>query len=324
MTYRLTRLSLHTRLPLALMAATLAAPLYAADYPSQNIDYIVPFDAGGAVDFTGRLIAEAAPDAFDDHQFIVKNMPGGGAVIGQTYASKAPADGYTLLAMTSSVINNALTKEVSYDLDSFTPLALYNLDPEVVVTAADSELTDLQSFLDAASNGDVSIATPGNSTSHHIAAVSLAQQSDLGFRYVHNASAAMQLQQLMGGHVQAGFMSLGEAVGPAEDGSIRILALMDSQRSDLAPDVPTWQELTGDDVQWGTFRGIAAPAGLPEDVESALEERLGELLTSPAFVERMNEAGYKVDYRDGDAFREYLDSTADKMEQVLPTLDTAS
>ncbi|WP_275289368.1 Bug family tripartite tricarboxylate transporter substrate binding protein [Halomonas elongata] len=309
---------------LALVTLASSGVAQAAEYPQKNLDYIVPFAAGGAVDFTGRLIADNAPEAFDGHKFVVKNMPGGGAVVGQTYVSSAPEDGYTLLAMTSSIINNSLTKSVSYDLESFTPLALYNLDPEVIVTGADSEINDLQHFLDAASEGDVSIATPGNSTSHHIAALSLAQEEQLNFRYVHNASAAAQLQQLMGGHVRAGFMSLGEAVGPSEDGSIRILAVMDSSRSDLAPDVPTYQEVTGDDMQWGTFRGIAAPAGLPSEVEAELEARLEQLLTSSEFAERMNAAGYKVDYRDGDAFSRYLDTTAEKMQQVLPLLDTQS
>lgn len=309
---------------LALVTLASSGVAQAAEYPQKNLDYIVPFAAGGAVDFTGRLIADNAPQAFDGHKFVVKNMPGGGAVVGQTYVSSAPEDGYTLLAMTSSIINNSLTKSVSYDLESFTPLALYNLDPEVIVTGADSEINDLQHFLDAASEGDVSIATPGNSTSHHIAALSLAEEEQLNFRYVHNASAAAQLQQLMGGHVRAGFMSLGEAVGPSEDGSIRILAVMDSSRSDLAPDVPTYQEVTGDDMQWGTFRGIAAPAGLPSEVEAELEARLEQLLTSSEFAERMNAAGYKVDYRDGDAFSRYLDTTAEKMQQVLPLLDTQS
>lgn len=312
------------RITIALLASLSSGALYAADYPQKNIDYIVPFAPGGAVDFTGRLIAEAAPDVFDGHSFIVKNMPGGGAVIGQTHVSAAPADGYTLLAMTSSVINNALTKPVNYDLDSFTPLALFNLDPGVVVTAADGELDDLQAFLDAASHDSVSIATPGDSTSHHVTALALAEEEGLNFRYVHNTSAALQLHQLMGGHVQAGFMSLGEAIGPVEDGSIRILALLDGSRSDLAPDAPTYQEATGREFQWGTFRGIAAPAGLADDVKDELETRLGELLTSPAFVERMGEAGYRVDYRDGDAFSELLDGTAEQMLRVLPLLETGS
>ncbi|WP_129140980.1 Bug family tripartite tricarboxylate transporter substrate binding protein [Modicisalibacter coralii] len=315
---------INARLTLAIVALSASGVLQAADYPQKNVNYVVPFASGGAVDVTGRLIADNAPEAFDGHKFVVKNMPGGGAVIGQTYVSSAPADGYTLLAMTSSIINNSLTKPVSYSVDSFTPLALYNLDPEVIVTAADSELSDLKHFLDAAADGGVSVATPGNGTSHHIAALALAQQEGLEFRFVHNASAAMQLQQLMGGHVQVSFMSLGEAVGPAQDGNITILAVMDGQRSDLAPDVPTYQEATGDDFQWGTFRGIAAPAGLPDDVEAELESRLQQVLTSPTFVERMNDAGYKVDYRDGEAFSRYLDTTAQKMQKVLPMLDTQS
>lgn len=310
--------------PVAFVLLAAGSLAQAADYPDKNIDYVVPFASGGAVDITGRMIAEAATEAFDGQKIIVKNLPGGGAVVGQTYVSSAPADGYTLLAMTSSVINNSLMKDVSYDLDSFTPLALYNLDPEVIVTSAKGDLPDLKAFLAAASDGSVSIATPGNSTSHHIAALSLAQQQGLDFRYVHNASAAMQLQQIMGGHVQAGFMSLGEAVGPAKDGNIRILAVMDQARSDLAPDVPTYREVTGDDMQWGTFRGIGAPAGLPEEVEAELTSRLQKVLTSPEFVERMAASGYKVDYRDDAAFREYLDNAATKMEQVIPLLGNQS
>lgn len=296
----------------------------AADFPEKNIDLIVPFASGGAVDFTARLIAEAVPEYFDGKDIIVKNMPGGGAVIGQTFVSRAPNDGYTLLAMTSSVVNNPLTKPVSYAVDSFTPLALYNLDPEVIVAPVDGKYKTLDDFLTAARKGSVSIATPGHSTSHHMAALSLAQEEDLEFRYIHNTSAAMQLQQIMGGHVQAGFMSLGEAVGPAQDGSIRILALMGEQRSKLASDVPTYEELTGEDMQWGTFRGIGAPANLPDEVRVELEKRLGKLLADPEFVSRMNDAGYQVVYRDGAGFSEYLQSTSSKMEKVVSALEASS
>lgn len=312
------------RLSTALVALAASSALHAADYPNRNINYVVPFAAGGAVDFTGRLIADAAPEFFDGKKFIVKNMPGGGAVIGQTYVSAAPADGYTLLATTSSIINNAMTKQVEYNLDSFTPLALFNLDPEVIVTSGKSDVKTLDDFLQAAQSGNVSVATPGNATSHHIAALSLAQKENLNFRYVHNASAAMQLQQIMGNHVQAGFMSLGEAIGLVSDGSLHILAVLDTTRSQLAPDVPTYQEQTGNPMQWGTFRGIAAPAGLPDDVAESLEKRLGELLTSPKFIARMKDSGYQVNYRDAEAFEAYLHNTAEQMKQVLPLLDTSS
>ena len=95
------------------------------DFPKKNIKIIVPYDAGGGVDITTRILAEAAgKDYFNGKSLIVENMPGGGAVIGHTAVANAEADGYTLLAYTSAVVNNPLLKEVTYTLDSFKTLGM--------------------------------------------------------------------------------------------------------------------------------------------------------------------------------------------------------
>jgi tripartite-type tricarboxylate transporter receptor subunit TctC len=103
-----------------------------AAYPDRIVNLIVPFDPGGAVDVTCRFLAESVEKALGA-KLVIMNKPGGGAVIGQTFVANAAPDGYTLLACTSSVVTNPLTKETTYTHKSFQPIALYCFDPEILV-----------------------------------------------------------------------------------------------------------------------------------------------------------------------------------------------
>lgn len=303
---------------LALVAMAVGAS-FAADYPSRNIKIIVPFAPGGAVDFTSRLIAEVAPQYFNGKKIIVENMPGGGAVIGQTFVSQAKPDGYTILAYTSSVVNNPITKKTTYTYKSFQPVVMYCFDPEVMVVPADSPYKTLQEFLDAAKQKELSVATPGFSTSHHVAALVLEKKTGAKFSFIHNESAAMQLQQLMGGHVDAGFMSSGEASGYMKDGTLRVLGIMQEEAHPDFPGVPTFAE-AGVDMLWGTFRGLAVPKDTPKEVVDYQAEAFKKVIEDPKFVEGMKKAGYPVVYRGPEAFEKYVDGVAEVMQEILPTL----
>ena len=105
---------------------------YGADFPQRNIRLVVPFEPGGAGDITSRIIVEAANKLLDGSKIIVVNRSGGGGIVGQTFVSRAPADGYTILSMTSSVVTNPALKGASYSVDDFKPVALYNFDPDVI------------------------------------------------------------------------------------------------------------------------------------------------------------------------------------------------
>ena len=94
----------------ATLAAVLTTPLFAQTYPEKDIDLVVPFDAGGSGDVTSRIIADTANTILDGAKINVVNRAGGGGVVGQTFVSKAKPDGYTILAMTSSVVTNPQMK----------------------------------------------------------------------------------------------------------------------------------------------------------------------------------------------------------------------
>jgi tripartite-type tricarboxylate transporter receptor subunit TctC len=307
---------------LAIVVATVsvsAGPVAAQNFPTRNLKIVVPFAPGGAVDFTSRLIAEAASTHSGGHKIVIENLPGGGAVIGQTAVANAKPDGYTLLAYTSSVINNPLTKKTTFTYKSFTPVFMYCFDPDVVVVAANSPFKTIGELVEAAKKREVSVATPGYSTSHHIAGLILTEKTGAKFGYIHNESAAMQFQQLMGGHVEVAFVSGGEALGYTKDGSVRALGIISKSRTKEFPATPTFKE-SGIDMEWGTFRGMAVPAATPGKVVAALEQIMKKATENPTFVNGMTKAGYPIDYRGSREFAAYVDGEAKVMEEILPKL----
>jgi len=301
---------------LIIVCATL---LLGAAYPERPVRVIVPFAPGGAVDFTARLIADVAPPHLGQ-RVLVQNMPGGGAVVGQTFVAQAKPDGYTLLAYTSSVINNPLTKTTTYTHQSFTPVVMYCFDPEVLVVPASSPYRTLEELLAAARSREHSVATAGFSTSHHVAGLVLEKRSGVQFTYIHNQSLAMQLQQLMGGHVEIGFMSFGEAITHAQDGTLRILGIMQKERAPEIPDTPTFLE-SGIDMEWGTFRGLAVPKETPGEVVDFLAATLKKVVDDPKFVSGMDKAGYPIVHYGPQDFDAYIEKQAEVMREILPTLD---
>jgi len=302
------------------LALALAGTAAAKTFPSKDLKIIVPFSPGGGVDTTCRMIAEVAPKYLDGRKIIIENMPGGGAVIGQTFVAKAKPDGYTLLGYTSSVVSNPMTKKTTYTYESFRPVAMYCFDPEILIVPANSPYKTLKEFIDAAKSNEISLATPGFSTSHHIAGLIMENKLGVKFGYIHNQGASMQLQQLLGGHVDAGMLAMGETVSYIKDGSLRALAVALPERNAFIPDVPTFKE-NDVDLEWGAFRGLAVPSGTPDEVVSKLGEFFKNIIMDPEFAARMQKAGFPLVYRNGSDFENYVGGVADSLKTVIPTLN---
>lgn len=289
------------------------------DFPSKDIRIIVPFDPGGGVDVTCRIISSIAPEYIDGRKLIIENISGGGGVVGQTAGAKAKADGYNILAYTSSVISNPMTKETVYTHESFTPVAMYCFDPDVLVVAADSQFKTLQEFIDYAKENEVTVNTPGKGSAHHIAGMILEDKTSLEFAYIHNTGAAMQVQQILGGHVEAGFMTMGEAKTQLEEGSIRALGLMHDERHSTFPDVQTFAE-QGVDLKYGAWRGLAVPAETPKAIVEKLGKAFEKILNDPRYKEKMEGAGYPAIFRGPEDFKAYVDAQAENLKIIMPKL----
>ncbi|MBQ9264975.1 MAG: tripartite tricarboxylate transporter substrate binding protein [Clostridia bacterium] len=303
------------------LVLSLTAGALAANFPTKNITIVVPYDAGGGVDITTRVLTEAAgKDYFNGKSLIVENRGGGGAVIGHTYVANSKADGYTLLAYTSAVVNNPQLKEVTYTHNSFKTLGMVCFDPEIIVVPAASPFQTLQDLIDYAKENKVIAATPGNSTAHHIAAIRLSNEfGGLQFEYLHENSAAMQTTDLLGGHCDVAFMAASETFDNVLNGSIRALAIGSEERIEVVPDVPTMKEC-GSALVVGAFRGYACPAGVPDDVYQYLVEEFDKIITSEKFINSMNEKNIPYAYMSAADFQAYADAESAALAEIVPML----
>ncbi len=304
---------------LMLCGLFVAAQVQAAAFPTKDIKVIVPFAPGGGVDVTVRMLAEVAPQFLNGKNLIVQNMPGGGAVTGQAAAAKAKADGYTLLAYTSSVISNPLLKATPFKSEDFTPVNMYCFDPEILVVPANSPYKTLKEFVEAAKTKSISMATPGHSTSHHIAAILMENDMGTKFDYIHNSSAPQQIAQLMGGHVESAMMAYGEVTSYLKDGSLRALGLMSDASYIGAENIERFSKL-GFKREHGAFRGLAVPAGTPKAVVDALSEAFAQMAADPTFVKRMNEADFPILVKNAADFSAYAAEQNTVLKELMPVL----
>ena len=240
-------------------------------FPTKELTVIVPYSPGGGVDTTVRMLAAVAPKYLNDNKIVVRNMPGGGGVIGQTAGAKTDADGYNLLAFSSSVLSNPFTKNASYNHLSFALIGMYGYDPEVLIVPAGSTHNSIKDFLEAGKVKKITISTSGHSTSHHIASLVLSEKTDVDFTYLHNKGAAEQIQQILGDHVDATMMGISEASEYIKSGSLKSLGIMTAERDASFPDLPTFIE-QGIDIEWGALRGLAVPASTPLGIQQKLAE----------------------------------------------------
>lgn len=289
-------------------------------FPDKDVKVIVPFAPGGGVDVTARFLGEVAPKYLDGKQLIIENMPGGGAVIGQTAGAKAKPDGYTLLAYTTSVISNPMQKKTSYTHTDFAPILMYCFDPEVLVVPKDSPYKTLKDFIEASKKEEITMATPGHSTSHHMAAELLEKQFGSKFGYVHTSSSAQQLTQLLGGHVQSALMALGEVTNYLKNGEVRVLGLMSDAPYKGAEEITRFSAV-GFPTEWGAFRGLAAPAKTPPATVKELSDAFSAMAKDAQFVERMENAGFPMQVYNAEEFTKYVDDLAKIYADMLKPAD---
>nr|WP_306267081.1 tripartite tricarboxylate transporter substrate binding protein [Pararhizobium sp. IMCC3301] len=299
-----------------LMAGSVVASAQADDYPTKTIDLVVPFDPGGSVDTTSRIIAETANTILEGSKVNVVNRAGGGGVVGQTSVANAEPDGYSVLAMTSSVVTNPQMKGASYSVKDFKLVALYNLDPEVIVVPATSPIKSAKDFMKAAKEKKLNIVIAGVGTSHHMSGLAIERVSDVSFNYLPTKGFGAQVQAIAGGHADAALWPLGEATAQAANGSVRILTVASEERVADFPDVPTFQEAGIDIPIWATFRGWAVPKDTPDSVVATLSELMKKTYETPAYVEKMKSAGYVATYRDAEGFQFVVDNYS-KLTSVI-------
>lgn len=295
------------------------------DYPIRNITVVVPNAAGGGLDVLCRMVANAVTEtsAFKGKTLIIENMPGGGAILGQSYVANADGDGYTILACTASVVNNTILNETPFTPDDFRWLGIFGEDPPCMIVPLDSPINTAEDFVNAAKERSLVFSTGGHSTLTHIDPLVMADIWDLQEpQFLHCDSSADQMTQVMGNHSDVAMMTSSEAAGAVTSGQVKCIGIFTEAGvgSFALPDVLSFCDQGYDFVETAYARGLAVPANTPDDIYEYLVEEFKTVFHSDNLKDAMSEAGNQWVYRDAEGMQEWADSLAERTNSVLTVL----
>ncbi len=308
----------------AALAAGLAASFATgaaaqSDYPSRTIEIVVGFNPGGAVDTVTRAMAPFLEKHLGGASIAVINRPGASGTVGAISVANADPDGHTILMYSYPALAAAGygAEEQPFTLDSFDFLGTVTADPHNLFVLADSEHGTLEEMMAAAAAdpGNINVAAAGVGGAAHLGLEVFQRAADSQFNYVPAQGGAGTMTQTLGGFVDAGVTTLSSLIPHTREGTVRILATFGEERSPLAPDVPTARE-QGVDMTWGAIRGVAAPAGLPDDVREKLEMAVEATMNDPEFIALAEQQGIPLLYVDGAAFREIAASDVARLDAM--------
>lgn len=282
------------RAVLACLALGASALAHAQDWPSRPVRIIVPFAPGGVTDMVARAAAASMSRGLGQ-PVVVENKPGAQGFIGVESAKVAPADGYTLVLMASSVgcVNPALRQKVPFDIrKDFEAVGMLGAAPLVMVVAPGLPVDSVGQFIAhaKANAGKISYSSPGIGGSAHLYGSVMNANNGLDMQLVPYQGGAPALQAVVAGQVQMTFSDMGSATGNLQAGKLKALAVAGEKRWPKLPDVPTFAE-AGYPINLVGWVGLMAPSGTPRPVIERLNAEVRQFAQAPNNLERLLIAG---------------------------------
>lgn len=274
--------------------ANLPATALADTWPSKPIKVVVNFPPGGAADQIARAITTPLQQVLGQ-PVVIENKTGAGGNVGGESVARSPADGYTLLMTSGGMvsINPAIYPKMSFDpVKDLIPVAAAArvlVFLEVRPTLPVNNIKEFITYLKA-NPGKLTYGSPGNGSSPHLAGEMFKDQTNAFAIHVPYRGAAPAMQDLLGGQIDYMF-DPGIGLNQVRSGKLKLLAVGSSKRSPLFPDIPTLEEagLKGFDAD--TFFGFYAPAGMPHEIVTRLNQEINKILATPAYKERLASLG---------------------------------
>lgn len=303
--------------------ASAAAPTSRVDFPAKRktITVIVPWDAGGSADIVIRLLAPHLEKELGIPIQVV-NRPGGGSQVGLTEFTRSKPDGYTLGAAnvpSSNVTYLDPKRKAPYGRKGFQPLANLAMDTGTLVVKPDSKYKTLKDLVDGAkaNPGKIKVSTAGQLGNTHLDLVNFQKAAGVQFGAVHFTGGPSALTAVMGGHVDAGCLSIGNYLAQYKSGEVRILGIMSDRESELLPGVKT-MEAQGYKVYGRSTRSISAPGGTPKEVVGILSAAIKKAAEAGEFKKKIRDVGLEYRYMGPEEYARVWDEVD---AQVTPMIE---
>lgn len=304
----------------AVAALSLPATALAQDnFPSRPISLVVPFPPGGPTDVGARMVSRFLGEELGQ-SIVVENKAGAGGTLGSSYVARAPADGYTLLWGSTSSLGVApvLYSKLDYHTrKSFEPVGLVGRTPILLTTRSNVPAKDLKEFVEYAKTNDVAFGSAGNGSLNHLTGEWLKDVADFDMLHVPYKGGAPAFADMLGGRVDMTLETISLVGSHLEAGTVKVLAATSKERFEALPDVPTVQELYGNDFEVYSWLGVVAPAGTPADVVQKLNTALRKALENPELRKQMEQSGLTPMPTTTDEFAAFLDGELSKWGSLV-------
>ncbi|WP_027127774.1 tripartite tricarboxylate transporter substrate binding protein [Fusobacterium perfoetens] len=301
----------------ALLFMILGIFTFGKDYPSKNINLIVPFAAGGGTDAVARKLGSLLERELGQPVIIV-NRTGGAGAVGMTAGSTSKKDGYTITMITREIVSLPLMKLSPITYKNFDLVSLVNMDPAVVLVGKDSKYKTFQDILDDAKARPEKVKF-ASTAKPNFYALAIENKVGVKFNHIPYNGAGEVVPALLGNHADFTLMGPGEAIGQIKSGQFRALGLMATERSATLPEIPTLGEL-GYNIVSGTWRGIAVPKGTDPEIVATLNKAIEKVTKSEDFNNFMNNANFGVKYLGPKDFEKFIEEDTAVIKEIVDNL----
>jgi tripartite-type tricarboxylate transporter receptor subunit TctC len=254
----------------------------AQDYPAKPIRMVVPFPAGGVVDYVARQVSQRMSESMGQ-TIVVENRAGASGALATEAVAGSPADGYTLLVVFDShVVNPHVLKNLRYDIfKDLQSVSLIAQIPLAIMTYPKFPADTVPDLLREAKAKSLNFGTPGAGTSGHLAMEQLKLLADLDMLHVPFRGGAPLMTALLGEQVQLGVAAPGAFMSNIRDGKLKAIAVTGKQRSPALPNVPTMAEAGFPALDSGAWIGLLVPTGTPAAVVDKLNKEVVKAVRHP-------------------------------------------
>ena len=302
----LTRLA---QLALTAALATVSLAAAAQAYPDKPIKILIPFPPGGGTDFVSRMVGTKLGE-LTGWQIVLENRPGAGGNLAIEAASKAPADGYTLVMgqTDNMMLGPWLYTNLSYDsVKSFAPVVQLSVTPAAVGSAANSSIKTPQDLIAKGKTPEgLKWSTAGAGTLGHLVGEDFKKRTNINLLQVPYKGASPAITDVMGGQVDVYIGTLTSLVPLMKSGRLTGVAVTTAKRSVDFPDIPTLDESGAKGMDFNIWMGMFAPAGTPPNVIALLNKETNRVLQSPDLIEKFKAGGVSAGGGTSESFAEFV------------------
>ena len=301
-----------------------AGSAQAQNWPNKPIRMVVPYTPGGYTDLMARLVSEKMATALGQ-TIVIENKPGANAVIGTDTVAKAAPDGYTFgTVIAAHSVNPSLNPKLPYDtMKDFTYVSLTSVAPLILIATPALPAKDMKEFiaLAKAKPGQLNFASSGIGSAAHLTMEMLKSREGINLQHIPYKGTAGALQDTVGGQINVMFDVIGPLMSQVKSGNAKALAVAAKERIPAAGDTPTMAEAGVPDFVSGTWSGIIAPAGTPQEIVDRIAAEAKKALADPDLRKKLDDQGIVAMGTTPGEFKTFVTEEISRWKKVITDAD---